>query len=194
LSGIFLVLSGPAGAGKDAVTRALEAVSDFRKFPSITTRPMRPGESPVNPYTFVSEVEFDALRGGDRLWNETIIGGHRYGIQKKRLEEAYLNGEHAVLHLTPQWGRRLKIRFADTALVLLRPPSLEEQIRRLRMRGAGDGEIAARMADAEVQDPADDGFDLVVTNRTGHLNETVRTLVDFLRSRYGQVDFREQVG
>ena len=182
-AGTILVLSGPAGAGKDSVTRELEACTSFHKFPSVTTRPMRPGETPSVPYTFVTDAEFDHLHASGRLWNQVWVGGFRYGIQRDELKRAYDRGDQIVLHLTPQWAHRLRCDFPAAVLVLLKPPSLLEQRRRLLHRGATNEEVQRRLTDADIQSPSSEGFDLVLVNETDRLHETVQRVVDLIDGR-----------
>ena len=62
----------------------------------------------------------------------------------------------------------LPIWFPDAVLVFLRPPSREEQRRRLEGRAVGDpvqqASIDSRLAQAEAEELLADRFDHVVTN------------------------------
>jgi guanylate kinase len=183
LAGSLVVLTGPAGSGKDSLTQLLERDSALRKFPSITTRPMRPGESQGKPYTFLTEGDFDRLRAKNDLLNEVLVGGYRYGIQRNALQEAYNNGACLILHLTRDWALKLRQLYANTILVLVKVPTVQEQIRRLGLRGDSDQEIARRLGDREVQDPSEDGFDLVLINEFNRLEDAHAKLVAFLCPR-----------
>jgi guanylate kinase len=185
VAGTLVVLTGPAGSGKDALTQLLERDSALRKFPSITTRPMRPGELQGRPYTFVSDSDFDSLRDAEGLLNDVSVGGYRYGIQRDALQEAYANGACLILHLTRDWALKVRSLYANTILVLVKVPTVEEQTRRLRMRGHDDREIARRLDDKEVQDPREEGFDLVLVNETDSLDNTHTNLMTFLCPRLG---------
>jgi guanylate kinase len=183
MSGILVVLTGPAGSGKDTLTQLLERDSALRKFPSVTTRPMRSGESQGRPYTFLRDSDFDALRDAEGLLNDVLVGGYRYGIQRDTLQEAYANGACLILHLTRDWALKVRSLFANTVLVLVKAPSVEEQTRRLRMRGHDEQEITRRLVDKEVQNPPEEGFDLVLVNETDRLDETYAKLMEFLYPR-----------
>jgi guanylate kinase len=185
MEGILLVLTGPAGSGKDALTEELGKNSRFRKFPSVTTRPIRPGESQRQPYVFLSDAEYDTLRDRGELLNDVVVGGFRYGIPRQALEEAYAKNEQLVLHLTREWALQVRELFPNTVLVLLKPPSRSEQIRRLQSRGATQGEVTRRLADVDVQSPPEEGFDLVLVNETDRLDETLSHLWAFMETQLG---------
>lgn len=66
---------GRSGAGKDYVVNRLCEWGGFKKTISHTTRPPRPGES--NTHIFVSQAEFDKLRGD--IVSYTHFNGYDYG-------------------------------------------------------------------------------------------------------------------
>ena len=55
---IFLI--GPMGAGKTTLANALVENYGYRRWPSSTTRPMRPGETNGEDYYFIDDEQFDA--------------------------------------------------------------------------------------------------------------------------------------
>lgn len=178
--GTLLIMVGPSGAGKDTITAELAQVSSFRKFPSGTTRPMRPGESQGYPYTFASGDEFDRLKATEDLFNYLIIGGYFYFLDAVALREALECGQDLVLHFIHSEALRLKEFFPEALIALIILPSIEEQKRRLVSRGASQEEIERRMGDANVQNPPEVGCDLVLVNETDQLPKTLRRLQSFL--------------
>lgn len=129
---------------------------------------------------FLAVDEFLALESSGGLLNHVVVGQHHYGLQAAQLDAALARGERLVLHLTHDMAQRLKGLYPGTLVVLVRAPSVEEQVRRLRARGATDEEIARRMADPEVQDPPEDGCDLVLVNETGEVEEVAQRILDAL--------------
>ena len=58
--GRLFVVTGPSGAGKGTLIRALlRRRSDLRIAVSATTRPQRPGEEDGRHYHFIDEAEFE---------------------------------------------------------------------------------------------------------------------------------------
>jgi guanylate kinase len=183
MAGVIVVLVGAAGSGKDTLTQLLERDSALRKFPSITTRPMRQGESPGNPYIFLGDEEYDYLRDRQELLTNVSVGGYRYGIQRSALEEAYTHNRCLILHLTRDWAMKVRSLFPNSILVLVKAPTVDEQRRRLQRRGHSEREIARRLADDEVQNPAEKGFDLILVNEAERAHEAHATLLKFLLPR-----------
>ncbi|MFO0069138.1 MAG: guanylate kinase, partial [Alphaproteobacteria bacterium] len=67
--GVMFVLSSPSGAGKTTLSRRLlESDLGVEMSISVTTRPMRPGESEGRDYYFISEDHFKTMvSAGDLL-------------------------------------------------------------------------------------------------------------------------------
>lgn len=180
--GMILVLIGPPGAGKDSLTRILAERTDFYKYPSGTTRAMRPGETPFHPYTFYSKEGYEELRKRGGLFNDVVLGTDNYFLQMEVFGRAAA-GEHIVLHLVYKTALEIREQFAHTRLVLVLPP--DEIAQRLRMTERGDdtNTIEARLANEELQNPPADGeYDLVIVNQTGRLQEAAKELLEFVGS------------
>jgi guanylate kinase len=58
----IVVIIGFSGVGKDTITKELCDNYGYNMVISSTTRPMRPGESPGNPYNFISKEEMDKIK------------------------------------------------------------------------------------------------------------------------------------
>ena len=55
--------------------------------PSMTDRPMRPGDIPNETYIFVSKEEFEQLIKDEALYEFDIHHNHYYGVPKKQLND-----------------------------------------------------------------------------------------------------------
>lgn len=107
---------------------------------SWTTRPPRTGES-QSAYTFVDRKTFEEHRdnGGFIEWAEFL--GHLYGSPLPQNPP----GTDVVLEIDLQGAAQVKARFPGAVLVLLLPPSAEEQAHRLRARGDDEQEVIRRI-------------------------------------------------
>src|SRR5882762_8656252 len=78
--GMLLIISGPSGVGKTSVTRGVErSIPDAVFSVSATTR--APTEADVEgvDYHFVSEAEFERMRGAGEFLECAGIYGKKYG-------------------------------------------------------------------------------------------------------------------
>jgi guanylate kinase len=161
------VIVGPSGVGKGTVVRKLlERDPSIWLSVSATTRAPRPGEVDGVDYRFVSPEEFEALRSGDGLLEAFEVFGHWYGTARAPVEEHLAAGQDVMLEIDVQGALAVREAFPDAALlVFVRPPSREEQRRRLVERGVDDpAEIERRLAAAATEEAQAGAFDAVVVN------------------------------
>jgi guanylate kinase len=109
---------------------------------SWTTRERRPGEPP-DAYHFVDQATFDehARNGGFLEWVE-ILPGQRSGTPIP----APPPGDDIVLEIDVRGAAKIRERFPDAVVILVVPPSREEQEARLRGRGDPPERVAQRLA------------------------------------------------
>ena len=83
---LLVVLSGPSGAGKDAVLDELASRGHaFHRVVTCTTRPPRATERQGIDYHFVSQAEFDALLADGGLLEHATVYGESYGVPKQQV-------------------------------------------------------------------------------------------------------------
>ena len=99
---------------------------------------MRPGEVDGVDYFFMDRPEFERVRdaGGFLEWFE--VYGDLKGTPRAAVEEHLAAGSDVLLEIDVQGALAVRERFPDAVLVFLRPPSREEQRRRLEGRAVGD--------------------------------------------------------
>jgi guanylate kinase len=179
---VTLVLVGASGVGKTELTKLLVERRDFRRYPTLTTRALRPGEINGQDYEHVTPASYETERLAGQLFNDIEIGGCRYGIQHHLLTRPHQD-QRLVLQLVHEWALRLRDAYDGVAVVLIKAPSEAEQRRRLQLRGDDDATIVRRMSEPVVQRPPETGCDLVLVNETGQLEATYQQLVEFLERR-----------
>ena len=87
-NGMLVILSGPAGSGKDTVIAELfKSDFDITKSVSMTTRPPRDGETDGIDYIFVSEEDFLKWVKNDELLEFARYGINYYGTPKAYVQQ-----------------------------------------------------------------------------------------------------------
>ena len=135
-SGSLIVISGPSGAGKGTIVKAL-----LDKYPSIhysvsaTTRTPREGEVNGVNYWFISREEFLRMREQDELLEWAEVYGNFYGTPRRRVMEALNRGHDIILEIDPQGAMKIKQNFPSAIFVYIVPPSPRELSRRICGRG-----------------------------------------------------------
>jgi guanylate kinase len=116
-------------------------------------------------YRFVSPDEFEALRGGGGLLEAFEVFGHSYGTPRAPVEEHLAAGQDVLLEIDVQGALAVREALPEALLVFVRPPSRDEQRRRLVERGVDDpAEIERRLAAAATEEAYAGDFDAVVVN------------------------------
>lgn len=149
--GLMFVLSSPSGAGKTTISQMLLAADpQIALSVSVTTRPMRPGETDGVDYHFVSDAEFDRLVEEDGFYEWAHVFGYRYGTPKGHIRTGLRDGQDFLFDIDWQGTQQLYQKDKqDVVSVFILPPSIDELHRRLSARGTDSPEvIASRMARA----------------------------------------------
>ncbi len=166
--GLMFILSSPSGAGKTTIAKRLleEEGSELRMSVSVTTRPMRPGETEGQDYFFVDDDRFADLVRDDSFFEWAEVFGHCYGTPKAEIRERLKRGEDFLFDIDWQGTQQLYQRAqGDVVRVFLLPPSIAELEQRLRSRGTDSDEvIRSRMERARAEISHWDAYDYVIIN------------------------------
>ena len=153
-SPLLIVLSGPSGAGKDAIlTRMQELGHQMHYTITATTRPMRPAERDGQDYIFLSSERFDRMVSQDGFLEWAQVYGNRYGVPKKQVQEALKQRKDTMIKADVQGAATIRRQAPDAVLIFLVPPTLAELEPRLRQRkteGDVDMDLRLRTARAEM--------------------------------------------
>lgn len=182
--GRLVVLTGPSGVGKGSIMAHLRATRTLPAWFSIsaTTRPPRPGEVDGEHYFFVDEQRFLQMIERGELLEHAHFAGKRYGTPREPVEDHLRRGESVLLEIELAGARQVKIAMPEAFMVFLAPPSREELRRRLIGRGTEtDEQVAARLAQADVEMAAEGEFDAVVVN--DDIERASAELVDLIVGR-----------
>jgi guanylate kinase len=142
--GNLIVLSGPSGAGKTSVARALPDRLDLQISTSATTRRPRLGEKDGVDYYFLDRAEFQKRVAQNRFVEWAEVFGHLYGTPVEELARAREAGRPLLLEIDVQGGILIKKKYPEALAILLLPPDPQALRARLMKRGTEAPEEAQR--------------------------------------------------
>jgi len=134
--GLLIVISGPSGAGKGTICKALMKSENFWLSVSATTRAPREGEIEGISYYFLNKASFeDKLRTQDFL-EHALVYGNYYGTPKSKVLEKLEQGIDVILEIDIQGALKVKDTYPEGVFIFILPPSMEELKNRIIKRGS----------------------------------------------------------
>jgi len=188
LQPFLIVISGPAGVGKDAVIQKMEEIGiEFQFVVTVNTRPPRKNEVPGKDYEFISRQEFEEMIKRDELLEYAKVYNDYKGIPKTKIRQAIASKEDVVVRVDVQGAATIHSKYPDALSIFLVAESEEILDQRIHDRGedSEDRQKARHdMLPEEMKRLAE--FDYVVVNRQNFLSETaemIRTILQVERHR-----------
>lgn len=189
---LLIVISGPSGAGKDAVLKEMQN----RKLPfhfvvTVTDRDMRPGEVNGVDYFFVSTQEFKDLISSKALIEYALVYGQFKGIPKAQVDEALASGKDVVLRIDVQGAAKVRELYPHCVLIFLVPDDYHKWYKRLLARKTETAEsLELRVKTAREEMNRLDEFDYVVVNPHEHLADAVDRIESIIDAEHHKVHSR----
>ncbi|MBQ0004809.1 MAG: guanylate kinase [Clostridiales bacterium] len=122
--GKLYVISGPSGAGKGTICKAIAGKDNIELSISMTTRNPRPGEIHGKDYFFATKEEFlDNIEKGNLLEYATVYE-NMYGTPKDAVISKLERGRNVILEIDIQGGLQVKKLMPEAILIFILPPSL----------------------------------------------------------------------
>jgi guanylate kinase len=187
--GKLIVFSAPSGSGKTTIVRHLlnqkELNLDFSI--SATSREARGNEKHGEDYYYLSLKEFkNKIKSDAFLEWEEVYRDNFYGTLKTEIERIWAKGKHVIFDIDVSGGLRIKRKFPEQTLaVFVKPPDLNELVRRLKDRGEESEEkISMRVSKAPAELATAPLFDVIVVNSDldKALNEAYNLVSDFVKN------------
>ncbi|MCL1823859.1 MAG: guanylate kinase [Oscillospiraceae bacterium] len=164
--GLLIVVSAPAGCGKDTILEyAFNVCNNLHYSVSATTRHIRPGEEEGVHYFFKNREEFQELIKNNELLEHTEYAGNYYGTPKSFIPKMLDAGKDVVMKIEVEGAANIKKLFPECVLVFILPPSFAELERRLLKRGTEDTETIKKRIDiAKIEMSFVKNYDYVIIN------------------------------
>ena len=187
--GKLFVISGPSGAGKGTICKALMESGDPNRLAlsvSMTTRQPREGEVHGVNYFFVTMEEFlQTIEEGGFLEHAEVYG-NRYGTPKAKVLEQLSQGIDVVLEIDIQGALNVKKAFPEGVFIFILPPSMAELRKRITGRGTETMEVINyRLSQALSEIAYIDKYDYAVVN--GQLDEAVDHVKAIIKAEHSKV-------
>ncbi len=135
--GILIVISGPSGAGKGTICKALlEKHDNIYISVSATTRAPRSGEVEGVNYYFLTKEAFEEKVNNNGFLEYANVHGNFYGTPKVNVEKMLDEGKDVILEIDIQGALQVKENFKEGVFIFILPPSMEELKQRIIKRGS----------------------------------------------------------
>ena len=143
--GLLVVISGPSGVGKTTIVHRIREHFDAVFSVSATTRPKSEKEEDGKDYFFVTPDTFKEKIGNNEfLEHAEVFGCHQYGTLQEPVREALGRGKIMLLDIDVQGGMQIRDNMPESVRIFILPPSEEELLQRLEMRGREDQDSIQR--------------------------------------------------
>lgn len=135
--GVLIVISGPSGAGKGTICKALlEKHSEISLSVSATTRNPREGEVDGINYHFLTKDDFEKRVEENDFLEYASVYGNYYGTPKSNVEKILDSGQDVILEIDIQGALKVKEQSEEGVFIFILPPSMEELKQRIIKRGS----------------------------------------------------------
>jgi len=190
---LLIVLSGPSGAGKDAVLRRMKKTGyPIEYITTVTTRPRRAREKNNIDYHFVSTERFQEMIARNELLEWANVYGNLYGVPYQPVKQALDKGQDVILKVDIQGAATIKKVIPQAVFIFLAPPSMEELATRLKQRQTESPfDLALRLKTAEEEMKQLPLFDYMVVNRQGEIDLAVSDIEAIITAEKRRVTPRE---
>lgn len=180
--GLFVVLSGPSGSGKDTILNELIALDpNIRTSVSATTRPPRRNEIDGVHYHFLSNEEFEEKIKNGEFAEYVKYGDNYYGTLKSEIDAPACSGKITVLVIDVKGAKTIINEFPEALSIFLVAPSAETLESRLRKRAEESDEcIRKRLMIANEELLCQGEYKHVVINDV--LEDTVKKVYDIIQN------------
>lgn len=186
--GKLIVFSAPSGSGKTTIVRHLLKQEELNLEFSIsaTSREKRGQEIHGKDYYYLSLKEFkDNIKSDAFLEWEEVYRDNFYGTLKTEVERIWAKGKHVIFDIDVSGGLRIKRKFPEQTLaIFVKPPDLNELVRRLKDRGEESEEkISMRVSKAPAELATAPLFDKIVVNSNleDALKDAYKLVSDFIK-------------
>ncbi|MDK2799891.1 MAG: guanylate kinase [Clostridiales bacterium] len=191
--GVLLVVSGPSGAGKGTICKALvERNPNVFLSVSATTRAPREGETEGINYYFKTTQQFKEMIAKDELLEWAAFCNNYYGTPKKYVDQMLQEGRDVILEIEVQGALKVKDKYPDGIYIFVLPPSLEELRNRITNRGTESQEVInERLNTARLEFTHINKYNYIVVN--DEVENAVKKLEAIIIAEKSKIERNEEI-
>ncbi len=161
--GHLIVVSGPSGVGKSTIIeKFLKSDNNSRFSVSYTTRQKRDHEINGKDYYFVDKKTFQEMVEKDLFLEWENVHNYLYGTPRQEVLDIMRQGIDVILDIDVKGALSVKGKCSNAHLIFIAPPTKDELIKRLTLRG--EKEIALRMKSTKEEIEQKDQFEYTIVN------------------------------
>jgi len=181
---LLIVLSGPSGAGKDAIlNRMRELKCPLEFITTATTRSRRATERDNIDYHFVSVSKFKSMIEDKDLLEWAHVYGNYYGVPKQPVKLALERQQDVIVKVDIQGAAAIKKLAPQAVFIFLITPTLEELKMRLTQRQTESAmDLSLRLKTAEEELKQLYLFDYLVVNYRDRIDQAVSDINAIIRA------------
>ena len=174
MSGMLIIVSGPAGSGKNTASeRLMASEKGLVRAVTTTTRTPREGEKNGEDYYFAVKEDFENGIKEDRFLEWAQVHGNYYGTERNEILKKLDSGKDVILIIDVQGAETWRgIAKKDGRLaaamktIFIKPESLEALRGRMSLRGDTPEDIEKRLETARGELVHEKFFDFCFTTKS----------------------------
>ena len=185
--GAVVIVSGPSGAGKTTICRAVaDRLENVYLSVSVTTREKSKTEIDGKDYWFVSRDEFQKRIDQKLLLEYEEIFGNLYGTPKDKTDQVIKAGKTVVLEIDVKGAKQVRAQYPEAVMIFILSPGREDLVERINQRAREDIEttqIRLGRAESEIA-AARKYYQHIVVN--DELEKAIEDVIDIIKNSTGE--------
>ncbi len=110
------------------------------------------------------------------------VHGYMYGTPKEEVQRTLKTGKDIILDVDVKGALNIRSKCSNACLIFIEPPSIEELMKRLRLRGEKEIELRMRRVKEEIARKSDFGY-TIVNNELEKAYDTFKVTISEIRRK-----------